>query len=333
MAIRDNPFSWSMSRSTRLAECPRAYYYQYYLAHGGWDPSAPPEVKEADLLKRLKSRWMWAGIAVHDTIAEVIQAIQKGGWIPSEEAEKRLTERMRADYRASNNRRYLTDRKAAALVEHEYKEGIADTTWQALYQQSMQNLRNFYAMDVVGKLRALASQQWLSVETMDTFDFDGTPVHVVLDLAYRTADDEVVILDWKTGKTKSDDYQIQLFCYGYYARSRWASGNEPIHLEIAYLYHREVERVGFADAQSVEGEEYIRSSILEMKRRLVDPSVNVAREEDFEPLPEARRCGGCNFRRICERKGILKNLPPAQPYGRSSWSGSRAAAAPPAPRG
>lgn len=327
MAIRDNAFSWSMSRSTRLTECPRAYYYQYYLAHGGWDPAAPPEVREADLLKRLKNRWAWAGIAVHDTLAEVVNAIREGGWIPAEEAEKRLTQRMRADWIASNKKRYRTDRKAAALVEHEYAESVADTTWQALYQQSLQSLRNFYAMEVVARLRALTKSQWLSIETLDTFDFGGTPVHVVLDLAYRTADDEIVILDWKTGKTKNDDYQVQLFCYGYYARSRWAGANEPIHLEIAYLYHREVDRVGFADAQSEEGEAYIRDSIVEMKRRLVDPVLNVAREEDFEPLPEARRCGGCNFRRLCERRGILANLGPAPSYSRGGWSNGRAAAA------
>ena len=317
-----------MSRSTRLTECPRAYYYQYYLAHGGWDPSAPSEVREADMLKRLKSRWAWAGIAVHDIIAEVLKAVREGGWVSSEDAEKRLTTRMRADWVASNKRHYRGDRNAAALVEHEYREPVTKASWQALYQQSLQSLRNFYAMEVMGPLRSLPAEQWLSLETLDTFEFDGTPVHVVLDLAYRTAEGEVVILDWKTGKGRSSGYQVQLCCYGYYARGRWAKATDPIRLEIAYLYHRDIERLEFADAEAVAGADYMRGSIVEMKRRLADPTVNVAREQDFEPLPEFRRCSGCNFRRLCDRRGILKGV-----LGRDALERYRAtAAAPPAPQ-
>ena len=311
-------FSWSVSRSRLLAECPRAYYYRYYLAPAGHLPDASPEAREAELLKRCKNRWAWAGIAVHEVVAEILDAIQEGGWISSEEAERRLTERMRADWRASRRGLYREDRKAAALVEHEYRERVPDKSWQSLYQSSLRCLRNFYGMEVLGELRSIAPDDWLSVECLESFDFEGVRVWLALDLAYRRPSEHISIVDWKTGKTKSSDYRTQLVCYGIYAGDRWARAGEPIRLDLAYLYRSKIDSVELEDGDVDEGLAYMRGSIAEMRDRLADPDRNVAREADFEPAPEPRKCNRCSFRRLCERRGVFAAPPPPR----------RAAAAP-----
>ena len=66
-----NEFSWSRSRDHTFQECRRKYFYHYYGAWGGWDASAPPEVRRLYVLKQLASRQQWAGRTVHDAIEDL----------------------------------------------------------------------------------------------------------------------------------------------------------------------------------------------------------------------------------------------------------------------
>ena len=68
MAELANDFSWSKSRNGVFDECKRRYFYQYYGSWGGWDATAPAEVRRLYVLKQLASRQMWAGRLVHDAI-------------------------------------------------------------------------------------------------------------------------------------------------------------------------------------------------------------------------------------------------------------------------
>ena len=39
--VRPYPDSWSISRQRKLDQCPRAYFYTYYLDWNGWLDDAP----------------------------------------------------------------------------------------------------------------------------------------------------------------------------------------------------------------------------------------------------------------------------------------------------
>ena len=45
MAELANEFSWSRSRDATFHDCRRRYFYQYYGAWGGWETTAPEEVR------------------------------------------------------------------------------------------------------------------------------------------------------------------------------------------------------------------------------------------------------------------------------------------------
>ena len=46
--IRPYPeFSWSISRQRKLDQCPRGYFYTYYLGWNGWLDDAPTEARVA----------------------------------------------------------------------------------------------------------------------------------------------------------------------------------------------------------------------------------------------------------------------------------------------
>ena len=72
MADLQNEFSWSKSRHEKFSECRRAYFYTYYGSWGGWDAPAGSPVRELYVLKKLSSRWQWAGSVVHDALKQLL---------------------------------------------------------------------------------------------------------------------------------------------------------------------------------------------------------------------------------------------------------------------
>src|SRR5213592_5008653 len=113
-----NTFSWSRSRNNMFQECRRRYYYHYYGAWGGWDASAPLEVRRLYVLKQLASRQQWAGRVVHDAIEMALHAFAQGRDIPVEPFIADVIDRMRGDWRSSKAGHYHDTPKSTALFEH-----------------------------------------------------------------------------------------------------------------------------------------------------------------------------------------------------------------------
>ena len=88
MADLANLFSWSRSRAGMFEECRRRYYYHYYGAWGGWDSSAPPDIRRLYVLKQLTGRQGWAGRTVHSAVELVLRVLHAG----EELSESRLIE-------------------------------------------------------------------------------------------------------------------------------------------------------------------------------------------------------------------------------------------------
>src|SRR5512138_3464475 len=79
MAQLTNDFTWSKSRHEKFEECLRAYYYQYYGSWGGWEAAHGSEVRELYVLKKLSSRWQWAGSVVHDALKQLLRRARATG--------------------------------------------------------------------------------------------------------------------------------------------------------------------------------------------------------------------------------------------------------------
>src|SRR5512138_989447 len=79
MADLQNEFSWSKSRHEKFRECRRAYYFTYYGSWGGWEAPAGSAVRELYVLKKLSSRWQWAGSVVHEAIRQLLEKARLRG--------------------------------------------------------------------------------------------------------------------------------------------------------------------------------------------------------------------------------------------------------------
>ena len=303
-----NEFTWSKSRHEKFSECRRAYFFTYYGSWGGWEAPAGSPVRELYVLKKLSSRWQWAGSIVHGALKQVLaRAKVTGDLLPLEKVLARTRARARAEWSGSREKVYWREAsRIVGLVEHEYAEPVADADWKRLYEQVVEgSLRAFYGSEVLDEIRRTPRQDWLTVDELDSWDFEGTKIWVAVDFAMKDRDGRVHVLDWKTGKERGVDH-VQVGTYALYARQKWGVPVDGVVGGLVYLVGENGaagERVSVAaDPATLDRcREEMRASISEMRGALADPARNVAREEAFPRLDAREACRRCPFRRPCGR--------------------------------
>jgi len=308
MADLQNEFTWSKSRHEKFSDCRRAYYFTYYGSWGGWEAAPGTVVRELYVLKKLSSRWQWAGSVVHGALKRMLEAARvTGQFWPLEKLLERTRSRARAEWAGSRDKSYWREAsRIVGLLEHEYGDVVAGDDWKRLYEDVIDgSLRAFHESATFQEIKAIPRDRWLSVDELDSWDFEGTKVWVAVDFAYRDSSDRVQILDWKTGKERGVDH-TQVGIYALYAQRKWSVPPDQVMGGLVYLVangHGGGERVSVAaDAAALEGcQAEMRASITAMRGSLVDPARNLAVEESFPRLVAGDGCRRCPFRRPCGR--------------------------------
>ena len=303
MPALQNIFSWSKSRAEEFEECQRKYFYNRYASWGGWDLSAPAEARLAYILKNLKNRWAWKGETVHHIVETVLKAMRSGKLLTADEALTELTRVMRRDFLSSKAKKYMQDPKRnLGLFEHEYLKPVTDEVWKSIHDEAAVCLKNFIASSFYKELGSDDKKDWLVIEDLEEFDFQGSKVFVKLDFA-RKKEGIVEIFDWKTGKEEKGA-TIQIGAYAIYAMQKW---NIPLSGIRAYLVYlsgpdpvpQEQPLTGklIEDARNT-----ISKSISQMKTLLLDPKRNIPKPREFFKFTENERlCSYCNFYKMCEK--------------------------------
>jgi CRISPR/Cas system-associated exonuclease Cas4 (RecB family) len=303
-----NEFSWSKSRHEKFQACRRAYYFTYYGSWGGWEAAAGSPVRELYVLKKLSSRWQWAGSLVHDALKRALARAKGSGELPPlEQLLERTRAKARAEWARSREKSYWREAsRIVGLVEHEYGEAVPDADWKRLYEQVVEgSLRAFYGSAVLEEIRRTPRERWLSVDELDSWQFEGTKIWVAVDFAYRDEHGRVHVLDWKTGKERDVDH-VQVGIYAMYAQGKWAVPSDAVVGGLVYLAANgspggERTTVRADEAALLACTEAMRGSIREMRGTLADPARNVAHDEAFPRLEDRDGCRRCAFRRPCGR--------------------------------
>jgi CRISPR/Cas system-associated exonuclease Cas4 (RecB family) len=296
----ENLFSWSVSRHRVFTECRRQYYYRHYGSWGGWDESAPPRTRQIYILKQLGNRFTLAGNVVHEVVADVLNKHRYGYEVPLEKAQESALERLREAFRQSRSGAYReSPRQAVGLFEHEYAEPIADAEWRRMKDRVMKCLEHFYVSQIREIILQVGIENWLPIDEVDSFVFEGVTVYVAPDFAIKNQQGNALLIDWKTGRSEMGEDRMQMVCYGLFAREKW--GVEPSRTvgELHYLLTRQSGIVTLDDATLVEGMELIRGSIRDMRALLADPELNLAVEEAFPKTEDRAICEHCNYRKVC----------------------------------
>lgn len=111
--------------------------------------------------------------------------------------------------------------------------------------------------------------------------------------------DDVIIYDWKTGKSISEDLTIQLSCYALYAMEKWHVLPKSLRIIEYNLFFNRVSEFSVSLGQVEDIKGYIRGSINDMMSLLADPENNIPLEEDrFSKVEDERASQRCNFRKV-----------------------------------
>jgi CRISPR/Cas system-associated exonuclease Cas4 (RecB family) len=299
-----NELSWSKSRHERFKECRRAYYYQYYGSWGGWTAPAGSPARELYVLKKLSTRWQWAGSVVHDALRRMLRRARSTGQFHSlDDLLASTRARARAQWSSSREKSYWRDATGiCGLVEHEYGEPVSEGEWKRIYEEVIDgSLRAFYEGPILPRIRETPADRWLAVDELDSWSFEGVKVWVALDFAFHDADGQTQILDWKTGKEREVDH-MQVAVYALYAMQKWGIPLERLAAGLVYLTTGGERVEAKADRAVLSTcEEEMRQSIRAMRELLDDPAENLARIEQFPQVEDRDVCKRCTFRRPCGR--------------------------------
>jgi hypothetical protein len=298
----DKPFSWSVSRHDTFMSCARRYYYSYYAAE------QDPEIHR---LKKLSALPLWAGSVVHDTIETFLKTHDA---MPAPEEQEAIVRAAVHEAMLANWRQSEEGSLEFRLFEHEYEVPVDKEDKRIAVNTVMRSLRNFFKSPVLQDAFAAGRERWLTVEDLVSFEVGGTTVFLRMDLAYRSREGKVRIVDWKTGRGEGRFAEVQVAGYALYAAQQgWVQEPEEIETELAYLViprfvRRQVDRRKLDHARA-----FIEKSAGRMKTLLLDPVANEARLEDFAMIDRPRRCRRCNFRRLCFPRGVEEPAGPEAP--------------------
>jgi hypothetical protein len=296
-----NEFSWSKSRDEIFQTCPRQYYFNYYAYWGGWERGAPERTRQIYILRNLKNRFMWAGEKVHQCIKHSLRNLQRGiSILDADDIISITLHQMRDEFRSSRDRRYRVYPKTCALFEHEYDLDISDEQWKAIADDVERCLRNFYSSAIFSLLKGLPRERWLEIEDFSSFYLDGTRIWAVIDCSFRSEED-VTIIDWKTGRGTESDLSLQLSCYAMYGVEKWGIRPEQIKLVEYNLLSNQSAEFLVTAGEINNTKTYIRGSIADMRSLLADVENNVPKEEEFfKKIEDERIRNRCNFRKVCD---------------------------------
>ena len=296
-----NEFSWSKTRDEVFKTCSRQYWFAYYGYWNGWLDKVPERTRQIYLLKNLKNRQMWAGEKVHECIQRSLNNIRRGIKVLSIDEIVSITlDQMRVEFRSSRAKNYLKNPKFCALFEHEYGIEMTDDQWKEVAGNVETCLRNFYASDIYYGLKSHPKSDWLEVEEFSSFLLDNFKINLAIDCGIKEGDD-ILIYDWKTGKSMPEDLSTQLCCYALYAMEKWNIAPNSLRIiEYNLSYNKATEfSVTQGEAENIKG--YIRGSIKDMQSLLTDISNNIPFEEEkFTKVEDDRVSLRCNFRGVCK---------------------------------
>ncbi|MDA0711504.1 MAG: PD-(D/E)XK nuclease family protein, partial [bacterium] len=246
-------------------------------------------------LKKMSTLPQMMGTVVHDVISRVLKAIQTGREVPEKTAETYATELFDRHIEDSREKRWLRSAsKHMNLFEHFYDQVIDEDAGRARVVESVQA---FFDSEAFRTLKNIPVGQWLSVETLTSFQFNATKVWVSLDVAVRQ-DGGVSVYDWKTGREREAD-RLQLAVYALYAAVTWGVPVTKLRLQDVYL-QAGVMRAVAVDATVLDGtREIISESISQMRGLLDDPNSQAASIDRFPMTDDRQSCVSCAFKSVC----------------------------------
>ena len=279
---------WSMTRYNVFSICKRKYYYQYYAKY---DPEFPRVRIEA--LKELTTIPLEIGAITHDIIRVLLRRLAL-----TQDAVD--TDRL-FEYAQDIAQGRCKSKRFSEVYYVEREEVSLDDVFPKV-KNSLENL--------LGSERF----QWLCDPTLQHYDrwlieppgfgetrIDGLKAYCKVDFLLPVQQ-ELFVIDWKTGKQDEDKHGAQLIGYAAWASFHFETDPQVIRPIIAYLSPDYVEMELRLEQKDVgEFAQRVRVETQEMSAFCQDVDKNIPKEKSVFPKTSNRRiCEYCNFRELCK---------------------------------
>jgi len=278
---------WSVSRYDKFFSCKRQYYYGYYAKY---DKDYSKE--KIDKLKKLTSIPLERGIIVHDVIGVLLHRLLK--------SEKVIDVTLFLDFAE----RKTEERCRLKTFMEVYYNEISNINTDELFNEIQKSLNNFLNSDRYNwltKEAVLDKKNWL-IEPPGYGEtrLNGMKVYCKVDFLFPV-DNEIYIIDWKTGKRNEEKHKKQLL--GYVSWASYHFEKDPIGIipVIAYLQpsYEEVE-MKFNEYDIQEFAIQIKREREEMYSLCSNIEENIPEDkEEFIKTTNIRVCNYCNYRELC----------------------------------
>jgi len=278
------PSIWSRSQVSAHNECLRKLFFHRV--------SYP----EAEKLKKLKNRHLWAGSLVHETIGALLKTVRQGREVPSEDAVVfEARQRMQSEFKRSMEGNGDTGR----LFEHEYAVPTRPEIWRGHWAVVEKSLKWFLNSRWFERLKSLGPECWKTVDEVLNFDVNGIRAYVKIDCAVEF-DGGFYLMDWKTSALRPKDAD-PLVVGALYANEVWGAAPGKISATAVSLKTGEVLKAKLDERALQE----VRFRIETESRRLNEAASVFGTDPAGVPMTEnIGTCMRCNFQRICHPNGV-----------------------------
>ncbi len=300
--VRPYPeFAWSISRQRKLDQCPRAYFYTYYLGWNGWLDDAPAETRVAYRLGKLTSLDALLGQQIDVRARELEAAARGGAVLPSaDELETRTREALRQLWTRSKNGRAAFEARPnrVTMLRSLYMDQDTQPETDRLNQKAGPSMQGLLATSHWDRLRACGDAGHVEVPDFASFQHDGVKVFAAPDLAYVEGG-VLHVIDWKTGREdESNPTQVLLQMW-------WALETYPelegleIRGYLEYVTAGQTQPVEAAPGFREQAAETVHAGVAQLRALLADADQNVPLEMAAFERRESGLCRTCNFFPIC----------------------------------
>ena len=306
--IRPYPeFSWSISRQRKLDQCPRGYFYTYYLGWNGWLRDAPTEARVAYRLGKLTSLDALLGQQIDVRARELEAAARAGAQLPTADAlEARTREALRQLWTRSRDGRAAFEvrpNKVTMLRSH-YMDQDTQPETNRLNEKAGPSMRGLLATSHWQRLGTCGSDGCVVVPDFAHFIWDGVKVFAAPDLAYARRG-VLHVIDWKTGR-EDDSQALQVLLQMWWALEAYpelerAAADDDLEIRgyLEYVTAGRTQPVAAVADFREQAAETVRAGVARMRALLADPKKNIPLAMAAFERRESGLCRSCNFGPIC----------------------------------
>jgi len=283
---------WSISRYEVFDKCKRQYFYQYYSKYAKDVP-----LYKIKKLRALTSVALEIGNVVHDVLEAFLRRLQKD--------DSAIDESRFFDYARKKTGEYF----GAKTFMETYYGGVPSIDTDAAFEKISQCLQNFISSPIYSWMfmKAITNKQnWMiEPEGYGETRLNGLKAYSKMDFLFPV-DDEIIILDWKTGKKDTYKHGHQLISYAAAASTNFGIPWNSFYPKIVYLYPAFEEfELSLTEKDFEHLFQTVQAQTEEMYGYCSNVEKNIPRDiNHFPQTPSTNMCKYCNYQELCFPDGI-----------------------------